>query len=67
MENTNKKFKDVYKKSIAMQLRNMGNPIYDAKVNLLNPRLVVYVFEETDKLKEDFDKVDKYKYAQHSK
>ena len=61
MENTNKKFKDVYKKSIAMQLSNMGNPIYDAKVNLLNPRLVVYVFEETDKLKEDFDKVDKYK------
>ena len=67
MENTNKKFKDVYKKSIAMQLRNMGNPIYDAKVNLLNPRLVVYVFEETDKLKEDFDKVKKYKYAQHYK
>ena len=67
MENTNKKFKDVYKKSIAMQLRNMGNPIYDAKVNLLNPRLVVYVFEETDKLKEDFNKVDNNKYAQHSK
>ena len=54
-----KKLKEVYKKSIAMQLKNMGNPIYDAKVNLINPRLVVYLFEDTDKLQKDFDKVIK--------
>ena len=59
MENINKKFKDVYKKSIAMQLRNMGNPIYDAKANLKNPKMVVYIFEDTNKLNKDFAMIKK--------
>ena len=53
------RFKEVYKKSIAMQLKELGNPIYDAKANLKNPKMVIYIFEETDKLREDFDKIQK--------
>lgn len=54
-----KGFKEVYKKSIAMQLKELGNPIYDAKANLKNPKMVIYIFEETDKLRKDFDKIQK--------
>ena len=53
------KFKEVYKKSIAMQLKELGNPIYDAKANLKNPKMVIYIFEDTNKLREDFDKIQK--------
>ena len=42
-----------------MQLKELGNPIYDAKANLKNPKMVIYIFEETDKLREDFDKIQK--------
>ena len=59
MENTSKKFKEVFKKSIAMALRDMGNPIYDAKANLKNPKMVVYIFEETNKLNKDFAMIKK--------
>ena len=48
-----------YKKSIAMQLKELGNPIYDAKANLKNPKMVIYIFEDTNKLREDFDKIQK--------
>ena len=53
------KFKEVYKKSIAMQLKELGNPIYDAKANLKNSKMVIYIFEDTNKLREDFDKIQK--------
>lgn len=51
------KLKEIFKKSIAMQLRDMGNPIYDAKANLKNPKMVVYIFEDTEKLERDFKKI----------
>ena len=53
------RFKEVYKKSIAMQLKELGNPIYDAKANLKNPKMVIYIFEDTNKLREDFAKIQK--------
>ena len=53
------KFKEVFKKSIAMQLKELGNPICDAKANLKNPKMVIYIFEETDKQREDYDKIQK--------
>ena len=53
------KFKEIYKKSIAMQLKELGNPIYDAKANLKNPKMVIYIFEDTNKLREDFDRIQK--------
>lgn len=53
------KFREIYKKSIAMQLKELGNPIYDAKANLKNPKMVIYIFEDTNKLREDFDKIQK--------
>lgn len=53
------RFKEIYKKSIAMQLKELGNPIYDAKANLKNPKMVIYIFENTEKFKKDFDKIQK--------
>ena len=53
------RFKEIYKKSIAMHLKELGNPIYDAKANLKNPKMVIYIFEDTNKLREDFDKIQK--------
>ena len=54
-----KGFKEIYKKSIAMQLKELGNPIHDAKANLKNPKMVIYIFEDTNKLRKDFDKIQK--------
>ena len=42
-----------------MALRDMGNPIYDAKANLKNPKMVVYIFEDTNKLNKDFAMIKK--------
>lgn len=50
-------YKEVYKRSVAMQLKEMGNPIQDARVNFKNPSFVVYMFEKTDKLFKDLDKI----------
>ena len=38
------KLKEVFKKSIAMQLRDMGFRIMDAKVNFEHPKFVIYYF-----------------------
>ena len=40
-----------------MALRDMGNPIYDAKANLKNPKMVVYIFEDTKDLREEFTRI----------
>ena len=47
------KLKEVFKKSKAMQLRDMGFRIMDAKVNFEHPKFVIYYFEDTDKLQHD--------------
>ena len=59
MEITCMKFKEVFIKSIALALWDMGNPIYDAKANLKNPKMVVYIFEDTNKLNKDFAMIKK--------
>ena len=53
------KLKEVFKKSKAMQLREMGYPIMDAKVNIEHPKFVIYYFEDTEKLHRDFDSLQK--------
>ena len=47
------KYKIIFKKDIALKLRDMGNPIMDADVNLKHPKFVIYYFEDTDKLQHD--------------
>ena len=44
------RYKIIFKKDIALKLRDMGNPIMDADVNLKHPKFVIYYFEDTDKL-----------------
>ena len=47
----------IFKRKYAMQLREMGNPIIDASNNNKNPNFVIYYFEDTEKFRKDFYKV----------
>lgn len=47
----------IFKKQIALKLRDLGNPIMDASSNERNPKFVVYYFEETEKFKCDLSKI----------
>ena len=47
------RYKIIFKKDIALKLRDMGSPIMDADVNLKHPKFVIYYFEDTDKLQHD--------------
>ena len=49
------KLKEVFKKSKAMQLRDMGFRIMDAKVNFEHPKFVIYYFEDTKEFREAFN------------
>ena len=51
------KFKEVFKKSIAIQLRDMGFRIMDAKVNFEHPKFVIYYFEDTKEFRQAFNKL----------
>ena len=52
----------VFKKSVAMQLRDKGFQIVDAMTNKKNPNYVVYLFEDTKELREEFEIIQgKYK------
>ena len=53
------KYKEIFKRELALQLRDMGNPILDAKVNLDNKKFVIYIFEDTDKLQKDLKSIMK--------
>ena len=51
--------KPIFKRSIAMKLKNMGHAIEDAYVNLKNPKFVVYAFKKTDNLLKDLENMNK--------
>ena len=53
------KLKEVFKKSIAMSLKEMGFRIEDAKVNFEHPKFVIYYFEDTKEFREAFNKLSK--------
>ena len=53
------KLKEIFKKSIAMELKNRGFRIEDAKVNFEHPKFVVYYFEDTKELQEELKKLMK--------
>ena len=55
------KLKEVFKKSIVMQLRDMCFRIMDAKVNFEHPKFVIYYFEDTKEFRQAFDKKETYK------
>lgn len=49
--------KEIFNRTLALKLRDMGNPIVDAKVNLKQERYVIYLFEDTIKLRHDLCKL----------
>ena len=51
--------KQIFKKTIAMKLKELGNPIEDAVVNTRNNKYVIYLFKETDKLYKDLTLINK--------
>ena len=51
--------KQISKKTIAMRLKELGNPIEDAVVNTRNNNYVIYLFKETDKLYKDLTLINK--------
>ena len=51
--------KQIFKKTIAMRLKELGNPIEDAVPNLKNSKFVIYVFKNTDKLQKDLSLIQK--------
>jgi len=48
------KYKSIFIPCIARRLLKMGNPIYDIKPLKENPDASIFIFEETEKFKEDF-------------
>jgi hypothetical protein len=51
--------KIIIKPSIARQLLHMGNPIEDIKPKKENPLETVFVFKDTEKLKNDLTSITK--------
>jgi hypothetical protein len=52
-------YKIIINPSIARQLLHKGNPIYDIKPKKENKNETVFVFEDTDKLKNDLTAISK--------
>ena len=51
------KHKEIFKRQLALQLRDLGNPILDAKVNFEHPKFVIYYFEDTEEFRQAFNKL----------
>ena len=51
--NKEKPFKEIFSRDIALDLKNMGNPIEDAIVNKNYEGFVVFIFKNTNKLLND--------------
>ena len=48
-----KKYKSIFTPYVARRLLHMGNPIYDIKPDKKNKEKTIFIFEVTDKLKND--------------
>ena len=47
----------IYNRKIALQLRDMGNVIYDAIPNAKHKGLIVFIFKNTEKLQQDLNTI----------
>lgn len=45
----------IFKRSIAMKLKELGFPIEDASTNKRNPNYIIYYFNKTNKFLKAFD------------
>lgn len=60
MENTDKKYKEIFTPFVARRLLRMGNPIYDIKPRKECRDKTIFIFEVTEKLKEDMASATKH-------
>lgn len=52
------KYIDIYKKSLALELKNKGHKIFKTRINLKNPKYEVFVFENSMQFKKDWDDIN---------
>lgn len=52
-------YKSIFKPKIARELLRMGNPIYDIKACKENTDRTIFIFEQTEKFKNDLATVIK--------
>lgn len=55
-----KKYKEIFTPYVARRLLKMGNPIYDIKPQKENRDKTIFVFEITEKFKEDMASASKH-------
>lgn len=55
-----KKYKEIFTPYVARRLLKMGNPIYDIKPQKENRDKTIFVFEITEKFKEDMSSASRH-------
>ena len=53
-------YKSIFTPGVARYLLNLGNPIHDIKPDKKNNDKTIFVFEETEKFKNDMASVEKH-------
>ena len=53
-------YKSIFTPGVARYLLKLGNPIYDIKPDKKNNDKTIFVFEETEKFKNDMASVEKH-------
>lgn len=52
--------KSIFTAGVARYLLRLGNPIYDIKPDKKNRDKTIFIFEETDKFKQDMASVERH-------
>lgn len=53
-------YKSIFTAGVARYLLRLGNPIYDIKADKNNKDKTIFIFEETEKFKNDMASVEKH-------
>jgi hypothetical protein len=53
-------YKSIFTAGVARYLLKLGNPIYDIKADKKNKDKTIFIFEETEKFKNDMASVEKH-------
>jgi hypothetical protein len=54
------KYKSIFTAGVARYLLKLGNPIYDIKADKKNKNKTIFIFEETEKFKNDMASVERH-------
>ncbi|MGE6541088.1 hypothetical protein [Bacillus luti] len=59
------KLKNLYKKTLAIELIKMGHDLHHTMRNWYNPKYQVYVFKDTPELRRDMARINNQEYTGH--